>query len=281
MLSASLGLVQLPISPCIIASVQYIRGVPRDKPRCFLRAQRFYVATHEVRNASVVVMHAATGNYDLEAPVTREQLEDPAHIGASTTVERSVRDRGGDLSLDSYLNLPIEQYDRLDPTMIKPLGGGTYALQVPRVQLFSVWVEPLVHVIVAASKDDMGRATVTIRAVNWGLTGSPLIESFGLTRRFSLDFCTLLSWAPADSRPDGDGGVLRGQTTLEVYTEVIGPFRFMPRQVLEAGGNAVMNSLNNALLPLFMQKLSDDYERWASDPVYRQERQQSTTAQLL
>jgi hypothetical protein len=51
-----------------------------------------------------------------------------------------------------------------------------------------------------------------------------------------------------------DVGTLKGTTTLDVYTEVIGPFRYMPRQVLETGGNAVMQSLNNVLLPLFMRR---------------------------
>lgn len=249
------------------------------------QVRRFGAANHAARKPQVFLTHATAGNYDLEPRITREQLEDPAHIGASTTVERPIRDRGGDLSLDAYLDLPVEQYNRLDPDMIRPLGGGTYALQVPRVQIFSVWVEPLVHVTVAANKDGIGRSTVTIRAVNWGLTGSPLIESFGLARRFSLEFCTSLSWAPANNDANGNNsnthnGILRGTTSLDVYTEVIGPFRFMPRQLLETGGNAVMNTLNNALLPLFMQRLCDDYKRWASDPAYRQERQQ-TTAQLL
>lgn len=45
---------------------------------------------------------------------------------------------------------------------------------------------------------------VTIHAVNWGLSGSPLIESFGLARRFSLDFETSLSWAPASSNANGN-----------------------------------------------------------------------------
>ncbi len=104
------------------------------------------------------------------------------------------------------MQLPVEQYYELDPTMIRPLGGTRFALQVPRVnvgillhfsnahvlnclhiltgegqdqqslhckwlrltseassraniglclQLFNVWVEPLVEVVVhlSANKD--------------------------------------------------------------------------------------------------------------------------------
>jgi hypothetical protein len=115
---------------------------------------------------------AAAGNYQLEPPITREQLNDPAHIGAAATVERPTRvrlmtaasvvssrmmllflshpvlkaadviaqDRGGEASLDAYLNLPVSQYDRLDPDLIKPLGFGKYALKVPRVQVRSNFI---------------------------------------------------------------------------------------------------------------------------------------------
>lgn len=82
------------------------------------------------------------------------------------------------------MQLPVEQYYELDPAMIRPLGGKRFALQVPRVnvsppicmhamllrqpgvcwlsinqskifslclQLFNVWVEPLVEVVVHLS----------------------------------------------------------------------------------------------------------------------------------
>ena len=46
-----------------------------------------------------------------------------------------LQDFGSDLSLDTYMQLPVEQYYELDPTMIRPLGGKRFALQVPRVNV--------------------------------------------------------------------------------------------------------------------------------------------------
>lgn len=46
------------------------------------------------------------------------------------------------------MRLPVEQYYELDPTMIKPLGGDCFQLAVPRIQLFNVWLEPVVQVYV-------------------------------------------------------------------------------------------------------------------------------------
>lgn len=46
-----------------------------------------------------------------------------------------MQDFGNDLSLEAYMQLPVEQYYELDPAMIRPLGGKRFALQVPRVNV--------------------------------------------------------------------------------------------------------------------------------------------------
>lgn len=46
-----------------------------------------------------------------------------------------MQDFGSDLSLEAYMQLPVEQYYELDPAMIRPLGGKRFALQVPRVNV--------------------------------------------------------------------------------------------------------------------------------------------------
>lgn len=63
------------------------------------------------------------------------------------------------------------------------------------MQIFSEWVEPLVQVNVSTS-DGPGGPAVVIRAVNWAIRGSPLVEDLGLNRRFSLEFATTLGWTP-------------------------------------------------------------------------------------
>ena len=51
-----------------------------------------------------------------------------------------LQDFGSDLSLNTYMQLPVEQYYELDPTMIWPLGGKRFALKVPRVNVSSLIV---------------------------------------------------------------------------------------------------------------------------------------------
>ena len=47
---------------------------------------------------------------------------------------------------------------------------------------------------------------------------------------------------------------VQGHIDLDVYSEVLGPFKIIPRGVLEAGGNTVMGALVNNLLPVFLRR---------------------------
>lgn len=41
------------------------------------------------------------------------------------------------MSLEKYMLLPTDQYNELDPQMIKSLGGSTFLLKVPRLTVRS------------------------------------------------------------------------------------------------------------------------------------------------
>ncbi|KAL3139843.1 hypothetical protein ABBQ38_004141 [Trebouxia sp. C0009 RCD-2024] len=221
--------------------------------------------------------------------ISIEDLHNPAHIGGSAKSEVSVQDFGSDLSLDAYMQLPVEQYYELDPTMIWPLEGNRFALKVPRVNLFNVWVEPLVEVTVHLSDQ---RDAVVIQATNCQISGSDLIENLHLDQRFCLSFKVTLTWDSAqESAQNGSKrsntpqqigmGHIQGDLKLDVWSEVIQPFNLMPRFALEGTSNAVMNALVTGLLPKFMDRLGDDYKRWATDPNYRQARKAATKQESL
>lgn len=62
----------------------------------------------------------------------------------------------------------------------------------------------------------------------------------------TLGLCTLANI------PLVDVGQVQGHLDLEVWSEVIGPFRFMPRAFLESTGSAVLGALVRGLLPPFI-----------------------------
>lgn len=187
-----------------------------------------------------------------------------------------MHDYGGSISLASYMQLPAEQYDALDPTLIQPLGGNRFRLQVPRLALFNVWVQPTVDVAVTNATGPPPR--VLLQGERCKLDGSPLVQRMHLDQRFELHFQTQLTWTsgsegPSTPSPRGKGSIT-ADLDVEVFTEVIPPFDLLPRSVLEGTCNAVLRTLIGTLLPVFLGRLSADYERWANSPAYRAQRQQ-------
>ncbi|EFN52028.1 hypothetical protein CHLNCDRAFT_54801 [Chlorella variabilis] len=220
--------------------------------------------------AAVAAGAQAAQQQQQQQPPRHSRLKDPAKLSASMQASVPVPDRGGAISLDKYMRLPPEQYNELDPAMIKALGGSSFLLKVPRMTLFNVWVEPEVVVSVRVADGSPG---VIFEAGECTLRGSDLLNQLGLDRRFVLYFHTMLTWQPgskAASMPgaapssssalsNGSGmGAIHAKADVQVWTE--------------GTGNTVVGALLQALLPIFMNLLAEDYKRWSTDAAYRARR---------
>lgn len=188
-------------------------------------------------------------------------LHDPAHLGGTSKATVPVQDVGGERSLENFMRLPPSHYSALDPDLIESLGGEKFRLRVPRLKLFSLWIEPTVDIVVSSADTQNPRVLLTSESCH--IIGSDLIQRMQLDKRFILNFSTELTWKTAPN------GQITGNLELEVATEVIPPFQVLPRSVLEGTCNAVLRRLMKTLLPKFMQLLADDYTKWATDPSYR------------
>ncbi|KXZ55593.1 hypothetical protein GPECTOR_2g1143 [Gonium pectorale] len=227
---------------------------------------------------------------------TKEELRDPAHIGASGSATSRFQILPGYESLQSYMLLPVEQYFVLDPKQIAHLGGNRFVLTVPRINLFNLWLEAVVEVSVTAHPASYGGSSprVVLQAENCRISGSEAVESLRLDQRFALRFTTELTWStgPADATPAAGSGAaaaaagqgpasvaeaaqageIRASSQLDVWSEVVPPFHLLPREVLVGSCNGVLRGLVGSLLPVFVRMLAQDYQRWAVDPAYREER---------
>jgi hypothetical protein len=190
------------------------------------------------------------------------KLRDPAHIGGTSRASVPVQDYGGAQSLGKFMNLPPEHYSSLDPNLITSLGGNKFRLRVPRLKLFSLWIEPTVDIAVCSATPQNPRVLLTSESCR--LVGSSLIQKMELDKRFALKFSTELTWTSAP-----DVSQINGNLELDVFTEVIPPFQMLPRSVLEGTCNTVLKTLMKTLLPKFMQLLADDYTKWATDASVR------------
>ena len=73
--------------------------------------------------------------------------------------------------------------------------------------------------------------------------------------------------------PGGDvPGRIEARTRMEVWSDIVAPFSALPKRTLEGSCNAVLRPVVRTLLRTFVQQLGQDYEKWASDPEYREAR---------
>ncbi len=171
---------------------------------------------------------------------------------------------------------------------------------MPPLQIFNLWIEPVVQVSVRTESN-----RVVLEADNCRIRGCEAVERLKLDERFCMRFVTKLTWrvdAPAaaagsSSQPEqatrsvsssslagmfsrgGSSqvallpeGEILGDAKLDVWSETLPPFNLMPRSMMESTCNAVMRGLVSSLLPLFMRQLAADYGKWATDEAYRAER---------
>jgi hypothetical protein len=115
-------------------------------------------------------------------------LKDPAEIGARGTATASVRELGGDLSVQTYMTLPVEQYYILDPSKVQFLEGNRFILSVPRLQLLGASLQPVIEVQVRSEPD-----AVVLEATDCKLNATGIMG--GLDSKFALRFSTRLTWS--------------------------------------------------------------------------------------
>mmetsp|Transcript_25137 Transcript_25137/g.63764 ORF Transcript_25137/g.63764 Transcript_25137/m.63764 type:complete len:271 (-) Transcript_25137:153-965(-) len=236
---------------------------------------------HQTARTSVLASAASTGTTGRTR--TAADLDNPAQIGASGRHTVKVKNFPSPVSLTNYMLLPVEQYFVLDPKQIKHLGGNRFLLIVPRINILNVWLEPEVEVEVTTVAGPSPR--VILQAENARIRGSEAIERLRIDQRFCMRFVTELQWSGApvvssaasgasfeDEPLASSPGDISGGAHLDVWCEVIPPFNLMPREVLQGTCNVVMQGLVSTLLPLFMSKLGEDYQRWAVDAAYRASR---------
>ena len=251
---------------------------PRAKLQPIVHHAKFISPTCEARAPFRPSLHAPRNAVTAEAATTSSDcnLLDPVRLGGSASATVPVSDFGGSAALDTYMRLSPENYSILDPSMIQPMGGNKFKLVVPRVTLFSLWLEPTVDITVSEPSPYNPRVLLTSEACR--LAGSELIHRMQLNDRFVLKFATELTWESSEesstesfgdmsleNSPFEGKGSITGNLELEILTEVIRPFHLMPRSVLEGTCNAVLKGVISTLLPMFVRRLANDYEIWAKN----------------
>ena len=201
------------------------------------------------------------------APPTPESvaaIRNLAHLDAHAESRAAVRDLGGAWgALDAYMLLPVEQYFLPDALTIIRKSRDEFEFRVPELKFFNVMVQPVVDIRVEVLEDEQ---LVRLRALDCRLNGSPLVQKMELDSKFAIRVETTITWE------DGPDAAIRAVTDMDVWCEVVRPFHLVPKRVLEGTCNAVLRPVLRASLNQFIAQLGEDFERWAEDPAYREER---------
>lgn len=181
-------------------------------------------------------------------------------------------------SLTDYMRLPTAQYELLP----LPFGAsltradrarddGRFLLAVPELQFFWVRVAPRVEATV-----ETGAARVVVASDRCRLEGRDRLVA-AINDAFRFDVTATMTWVDGGAGPDARR--IDCDARLNVDVAPPGPFRAMPRALLESTGNAVMRVATDRILGGFLRALAADYAAWASDPAYRARRAAALAAE--
>lgn len=208
------------------------------------------------------------------------------------------------VTLTDYMQLPVEQYVLIP----MPLGSSLskiednketyfssksvedteFELVVPTITFFKLSLTPVVYATVQPHKN-----RVVISSSKCILRGSPFIEKVKLNDRFDFTVKTTLTWNDALSQQtnlaqeNNQNGYMNdvvenGNNSMEcsitadswinVDVDVPRPFNAIPKSVLERTANAAMKLSLKYIQANFVENLSVDYNKWATDLEYRKYR---------
>lgn len=212
------------------------------------------------------------------------------------------------VTLTHYMRLPVEQYILipmpLDSSLTRIDGNNTtttfttsespsetdscselFELVIPNITFFQLKLQPVVYATVTPQPNK-----VIISSEKCILRGSPFIEKVKLNDRFDFSVTTTLTWKDAysssqsnrrqhdipstSSHTNGttERSAITAETFITINVDVPRPFNSIPKQILEATGNAAVKFTLLYIQANFVSNLAKDYVKWATVAEYRKYR---------
>ncbi|CDP09644.1 unnamed protein product [Coffea canephora] len=131
------------------------------------------------------------------------------------------------------------------------LDSNLYRCILPQIQLLNFEVAPVLDLLVRSTEEDC-----MVELLSCKFEGSELLER--QNDRFSASMRNHITWETVDSKSFLDVDV-KLNISLEIYTY---PFILLPESTVEGPGNLMMQALVDRLVPLHVQQLLQDYDKW-------------------
>lgn len=202
--------------------------------------------------------------------------------GNATIIDSRTKNVDKDWLLEKYMQLPASQYAviplPLNSTLQRVFGSDEeFILSVPEIS-FRLPSGPIKILPKVTAQVNVTSDQVLIKSTGCTISSpNPIIEKLKLNDRYTFDVRTTLTWDRYEI-PDVNStsifhqDVIMAVTDLKIDIYPPGKFSLVPKRVLEKVGNMAISYVTGLLLRDFMTGLVDDFERWARDDSYRQQR---------
>jgi len=182
-------------------------------------------------------------------------FNDSRQIQWKAEVKSSVRvkEGSGKRTVNDYMALPASQYSVLASKQIERLSDSKFKAVLGKLNFFGTVIIPTLYVDVNVIPEEYRSEIVVKRAET---TGSPQADAISGT--FKISAVNLVSAGQDDKgRP-----MLTSDTKLKI--DVIVPEDAkVPLKLITSGGNFIIQSSLNVIVPTFVRILAADFKRWS------------------
>ncbi|KAJ1432688.1 hypothetical protein B484DRAFT_327156 [Ochromonadaceae sp. CCMP2298] len=149
--------------------------------------------------------------------------------------------------------LPASQYSVLSAEQVVRLSDSDFKIVLGNLNFFGTKITPVLYVTVNVYPEEAKAEIIVTRAET---TGSDMADAINGT--FSI---TAVNTVTAGVNPKGKK-TLSSDTKLQI--DAIVPKSRFPLGVIKNGGNFVMQSSLNLIVPTFVRILASDFKRWSA-----------------
>ncbi|KAH6831243.1 DUF1997 family protein [Perilla frutescens var. hirtella] len=176
----------------------------------------------------------------------RERLKIPNYSDGENSIYHISQFLSHPSGIEAILNSKaLQSYQSLDSNL--------YRCILPQVKLLNFEVAPVIDLQVTPTAEHC-----VVEMISCKFEGSDAVER--QNEHFSASMRNNIKWEAIDSEEFLDVDV-RLNLVLEIYTQ---PFAVLPPSAVEGPGNIMMQALVDKLVPLLLQQLLQDYEKWVS-----------------
>lgn len=180
-------------------------------------------------------------------------IENPIPITWTASVKSSAKVKEKKRTTEEYMALPASEYSVLTADQIVRLSDSEFKCVLPTMNFFGEKITPVLYVDVIVYPDEARSEILVSKAET---TGSETAEKVNGT--FSIRAMNKVSTG-VDYK---NRKVLTSDTNLKIDV-LIPKDSKVPRRLLQSGGNFIMQSSLNIIVPTFVRLLAFDFNKWS------------------